>query len=147
MMSNRSKTRPNAAILSILFIILIGGCAGGQTSQTDSQAISPVSHLYMLTTAGFQKWTVNDDTPKRQALLNSIPYGQIVTYQSNGTVYHVYADKDSNTLYVGDAAAYQRYLTMGEGRKLCQRVKGENQQEFWSCFVEFQQVGPTPGKK
>jgi hypothetical protein len=145
-MPNRSKSWSHAAILLSFFLMLLSGCAGGQTGQqTDSQAAALVSPLYMLTTAGFQKWEVNLQTPKRQALLDSIPYGKIMTYVIDGTVYHVYADKDSNTLYVGDAAAYQKYLVMSTGKQLCERVEGQNQQTFWRCFVEFQQVGPTPG--
>ncbi len=87
------------------------------------------------------------ETPKRQALLNSIPPGKIVTYLLDGATYHVYVDKDSNTLYVGDAAAYQKYLSMTQGKQVCERVEGKNPQEFWGCFVEFQAVGAQPRVK
>lgn len=135
-MANWRKAGFNAAIFLVLFAMLLNGCATGQNTQ---QVVSP---LYMLTEAGFQRWDVNMETPKTQALLNSIPYGKIVTYMRDGEVYHVYADKNSNTLYVGNAAAYQQYLSMTHAKQICERVEGKNQQEFWSCFEEFQTVGP-----
>lgn len=140
-MANWRSARFNAAILLISCAILFYGCAGGQTSQ---QVVSP---LYMLTEAGFQRWDVNMETPKSQALLNAIPYGKIVTYKRDGEVYHVYGDKNSNALYVGNAAAYQKYLSMTQAKQICERVEGKNQQEFWTCFEEFQTVGPRPQGK
>lgn len=140
-MANWRKAGSNAAIWLIFFTLLFNGCAGGQTSQ---QIVSP---LYMLTTSGFQRWDVNMETPKREALLNAIPRGKIVTYLREGEVYHVYADEDSNTLYVGNEAAYQKYLSMTQGKRLCERVDAQNPQEFWSCFEEFQAVGARPRVK
>lgn len=140
-MANWRSARFNAAILLISCAILFYGCAGGQTSQ---QVVSP---LYMLTEAGFQRWDVNMETPKSQALLNALPYGKIVTYKRDGEVYHVYGDKNSNALYVGNAAAYQKYLSMTQAKQICERVEGKNQQEFWTCFEEFQTVGPRPQGK
>lgn len=140
-MANLRSARFNAAILLISCAIFFSGCAGGQTSQ---QVVSP---LFILTEAGFSRWDVNMETPKTQALLNSIPYGKIVTYMRGGEAYHVYADKNSNTLYVGDAAAYQKYLSMTHAKQICERVEGKNQQEFWTCFEEFQAVGPRPQGK
>ena len=131
-----------AAILLILSTMLLSGCAAGQTS--GQEVVSP---LYMLTTAGFQKWDINNETPKRQALMSNIPPGKIVTYKVDGGTYHIYADQDSNSLYVGDAAAYEKYLRMTRGQQVCERVEGTNQQEFWGCFVEFQGVGARPGGK
>jgi PBP1b-binding outer membrane lipoprotein LpoB len=141
MMANWRRTRSNRAIIFIFFTMLLNGCAGGQTSQ---QVVSP---LYMLTTSGFQAWDVNDQTPKRQALMNSIPGGKIVAYTGEGAAYYVYADTNSNTLYVGDEATYQKYLSMTKGKQLCERMEGQNQQEFWGCFVEFQAVGAQPRAK
>ena len=132
-MANWNRTWFYAAIYVILVTLLVNGCAGGQTLQRE------VTTEYLLTTAGFQRWDVNDETPKRQALLNNLPQRTIVTYKRNGEVYHAYADESS--LYLGDEAAYQRYLSLAGGRKLCQRVTGTNQVEFWSCMQEYQERG------
>jgi len=95
-----------------------------------------VTTEYLLTTAGFNRWEVNEETPKRQALLNSIPPGKLTTFERGSEVYHAYADVGSNVLYIGDDAAYQRYLALGRNRKLCQRVPGTSQAEFWECMQE-----------
>lgn len=141
-MPKRRKARAEAAILLVGLIMLVMGCAGAQTSSQPS-----ASPLYLLTSAGFQQWTINDETPKREALYNNIPPGKIVTYVMDGTVYHVYADKDSHTLFVGDGAAYQKYLALSHGSQLCERVEGQNQEQFWRCFVEFKAVGAKSGTK
>lgn len=127
-------------LLAMAIVFVVAGCAGeqypvGQTLKRE------VTTEYLLTTAGFQRWDVNDETPKRQALLNNLPKRTIVTYQRNGEVYHAYADE--NSLYIGDGAAYQRYLTLAGDRNLCQRVTGTNQVEFWSCMQEGRQPGAT----
>jgi|WetSurSiteA1Bulk_404760.scaffolds.fasta_scaffold202713_1 hypothetical protein len=141
-MPNLRRAGVRAAMGGLCLVMLLMGCAGRQTSQ------DIVSPLYMLKTAGFQPWEVNiDTTPKRLALMNSIPPGKMVAYSQNGAAYYVYADMDTNTLYVGDAAALQRYLSMTQGKQLCERVEGKNSQEFWGCFVEMQAGGGKPGLK
>ncbi len=134
-MANWRSARFNAAILLISCAILFYGCAGGQTSQ---QVVSP---LYMLTEAGFQRWDVNMETPKTQALLDALPSGQVTTFSGNGKVYHAYPDKLANTLYVGDQAAYANYVSMAQDRKVCQRVDAPDSSGFWGCFQELQQQG------
>jgi hypothetical protein len=133
------------AISLILAAILLNGCAGGGQTlvETGGQTLpQEVTTEYFLTTAGFKRLAVNDDTPKMQALLNNIPTGKLVTYTRNGEVYHAYADVGSQALYIGDEAAYQRYLALAAGRKLCQRVPGTNQVEFWGCMQEYRERGP-----
>ncbi len=73
--------------------------------------------------------------------MNAIPKGKIMTYKMNGETYHVYSDAASQTLYVGDELAFQRYLFMAQGKQLCERVDATDSQPFWSCFDEFQQAG------
>jgi hypothetical protein len=133
-----------AALGAIILAVALMGCATAQESQQASQQTLAPSQLYMLTTAGFQPWGVNMETPKRAALLSAIPRGKMVTYEMNGSPYHVYADPDANILYVGDELAYQRYLGMTRGKSYCERVKGDNQEQFWRCFEEFQTKGAHP---
>ena len=131
-----------ARICLILVALLVCGCAGGgQTlTETGGQTLpQEVTTEYLLTAAGFKRWEVNDDTPKRQALLENISPGKLTTYKRDGEVYHTYADVGSNVLYIGDDTAYQRYLTLAGNRKLCQRVPGTNQAQFWECMQESQE--------
>ncbi len=140
-MSNRRQAEFYGAFFLILFTMWFSACAGGQGTQ----------HLvvteYVLKDAGFKAWDVNDTTPKRQAMLNSIPRGKIVTFTGDAGIYYVYADEGSKTLYVGDEAAYQKYLSMSKGRQLCERVDASNSAPFWSCFDEMKASGGGAGGK
>lgn len=140
-MDQRRSVRFTPAIFFILFTILVNGCVGGQALQQE------VTTEYLLSASGFQKWQVNDQTPKRQALLEALPSGQISTYIRDGQTYHAYPDNLSRIIYVGDAAAYQKYQSLSQGRKMCRRVTGANQVHFWSCMEDFQQSGARPGGK
>jgi hypothetical protein len=143
-MANWNRTRFMGALSLILAAVLMNGCAGGgQTlAETGGQTLShEVTTEYLLTTAGFKRLPVNNETPRLQALLNSIPPGKLVTYSRDGDVYHAYADEGSRALYIGDEAAYQRYETLAKGRNLCVRVPGTNQVEFWGCMQEYQGRG------
>ena len=140
-MTNRRQAEFFGAFWLILFTLVFSACAGGQGTQ----------HLvvteYFLKDAGFKPWDVNDTTPKRQAILNSIPREKIVTFKGDAGVYHVYADEGSKTLYVGDEAAYQKYLSLSKGRQLCERVDAPNSAAFWSCFDEAQAPRGKSGGK
>ncbi|MBI4795859.1 MAG: hypothetical protein HY790_08505 [Deltaproteobacteria bacterium] len=129
------KDRFIAALLFLSLALFLAGCAGGQTTQ------NLVKTEYFLEQAGFQRWDVNMTTPKRQALLNSIPRGKISTFERGGVTYHAYTDEAAQRLYVGDDAAYQKYLSMSKGRKLCERVVAPDSSQFWSCYDEYQTMG------
>jgi hypothetical protein len=129
------KDRFIAALLFLPLALMLAGCAGGLATQ------NLVMTEYFLEKAGFQKWDVNDTTPKRQALLGSIPRGKITTFERGGVTYHAYTDEAAQRLYVGDDAAYQKYLSMSQGRKLCERVVAPDSSQFWSCYDEYQTMG------
>lgn len=143
-MANGNGARFWGALFLLLATILVNGCAGGgQTRvETGGQTLpQEVTTEYLLTTAGFKRLPVNEETPKRQALLTSIPPGKLVTYTRNGEVYHAYADLGSSALYIGDEVAYQRYLALAKNQKVCERVPGTNQAGFWECMQEYQERG------
>ncbi len=139
LMARRHHLLYPALLLSFLFL-LAAGCAGGQTPREafQQQTQDLVMTEYFLDKAGFQHWPVDQTTPKRQALLDAIPRGKISTYQRGGQTYHVYTDEAAQRLYVGDEAAYQRYLALSQGRKLCERVVAPDSSSFWSCYDEYQ---------
>jgi len=141
MVANWRQARSNAAIGLCFFTILFYGCAGGQISPGGQTTQEVVIDEYMLTKAGFTAYKPNMETPKTQALLDALPPGQITTFTGNGRVYHAYPDKGSNVLYVGDQAAYDKYVSMGQGKKVCQRVDAPDSSGFWGCFQELQQKG------
>lgn len=130
----RNKDRFSVGLLFIFFAVFLQGCAGGPALQ------NLVMTEYFLDKAGFEKWDVNDTTPKRQALVASIPREKIVTYRKDGVTYHVYTDVAAQRLYVGDETAYQKYLSISQGRKLCERVVAPDSTQFWSCYDEYQEL-------
>lgn len=144
-MADWEQARAKAAILLIFSIILFWGCAEGpiRTSirQNTQQA---VIDEYMLTKAGFKAYQSNFTTPKTRALIGALPRGEISTFKADGTVYHAYPDKVSNTLFVGTQADYAKYLSLAQGQKVCRRVEAPNSAGFWSCLDEFQKAGGLP---
>lgn len=141
MVVNWRQARSKKAIGFILVAILFYGCAGGQVRSGGQPLQEVVIDEYILTTAGFQKYKPNMETPKTQALLDALPSGQVTTFTGNNKVYHAYPDKGSNILYVGDQAAYDKYVSMAQGKKVCQRVDAPDSAGFWGCFQEMQQQG------
>ena len=141
MVANSRQAGSKTAIGFILVAILFYGCAGGQISPGGQITQEVVIDEYMLTKAGFTPYKPNMETPKTQALLDALPSGQVTTFSGDGKVYHAYPDKGANILYVGDQAAYDKYVSMAQGKKVCQRVNAPDSSGFWGCFQEMQQKG------
>lgn len=130
-----------AILFLVLFAILFSSCATPTPRKERIQNL--VTSEYFLQKAGFQEWPVNDTTPKRKALLDSIPRGKITTFEKGGLTYHAYTDENAQRLYIGDAVAYQKYEAMTHGRKLCERVTAPDSSKFWSCYQEYKALGGT----
>ncbi|MBU4354337.1 MAG: hypothetical protein KKD99_05900 [Proteobacteria bacterium] len=133
MVANWRQARSHAVIGLIFLTILFWGCGGMQPLQDQ------VTTEYLLNQAGFTQYKPNMETPKTQALLDALPEGQVTTFRANGVAYHAYPDKRSNVLYVGDQAAYEKYASMAQDKKVCQRVDAPDSSGFWGCFQEMQQ--------
>jgi hypothetical protein len=124
-------------LLCIFLALLLAGCAA-----TQERTQNLVTTEYFLQQAGFQMWAVNDTTPKRRALLDAIPRGKITAFEKDGVPnYYAYTDENAQRLYIGDDAAYQKYLTISKGRNLCEKVTAPNSSHFWSCYDEYQKRG------
>ncbi len=124
------------SLLSFISLLWSGPVAADREKKQEQ-----VVTEYLLEQAGFDKWRVPYDAPKREALLAALPKGIIVTYRANGKVYHTYGDHRARIIYVGDDAAYQRYLSLTETKNLCERREGGESAHFWSCFEEMRQGG------
>jgi hypothetical protein len=64
----------------------------------------------MLTKAGFR--LKQADTPAKEAHLLDLPPKTIVQVKQQGRSFYAFADPDNKVLYVGNDAAYQRFLIM-----------------------------------
>lgn len=139
MMADGRKARVSVAVWVVLFVILLSGCAPVPTfRETTKQSVVTE---YLLEEAGFHKMRVNQEFDRSwAALMNNTPKGQLTTFHSNGSVYHVYNEPYHDNLYIGDELAYQRYLSLAHGQNLCRRVEGPDGSQFWSCFQEYEQI-------
>ena len=128
----KEMRKSGPVILLLWLAVLLNGCSTGPSTQ------NVVVTDYLLTDAGFAKLDVNDTTPHRQALLNATIKGQFIAYRTGDNWYYVYGDESSNALYLGDEAAYQRYLAKTQDKRVCQTLDASQGTAFWSCFQEFQ---------
>ncbi len=130
-------------IRTLTFLALALFLAGCATTTTSSSATGaqpdPVERL--LVKAGFK--VVPADTPARLAVLEKMPSKNLVPHkrQRDGALRYVYADKDTKSLYVGDAAAYQNFIN----EAVMQRVEESRRQpmdqrtddpEFWTLWMD-----------
>ncbi len=148
-MDKRGITGLSAAIFLILVVILGVGCGGGgPIASRDQHLEQQVGTESLLQQAGFKRWQVNQTMPQQEALLSALPKRTLITYERDGEKLHAYGDKDSRTLYIGNEAAYQRYLALAQGREVCeQREGGVDSAKFWGCMDELRQGGGRqPGK-
>lgn len=128
------KERIMAALLLFLVGLPLIGCTAEATSQ------ERVINEYLLKDAGFTPLPVNDKTPNRQALMAASPAGKFINYKVGSNKYYVYNDARSHTLYIGDEAAYQKFVTKVSDKKLCQSLDAQQSVPFWSCFQDFQKA-------
>jgi hypothetical protein len=128
-------------LILVSLISLVGLLWSGSAAADRQKKQEQVVTEYLLEQAGFDKWRVTYDMPKREALLSALPKGTIVTYRADGKVYHTYGDHSARIIYVGNEAAYQRYLSLAEKKNLCERREGGESPHFWSCFDEMRQGG------
>jgi hypothetical protein len=149
-MKKRGMAGLNAAICLVLLALLGSGCSGGRGPIASGRAHmqQQVGTVYFLQQAGFKKVPVNQNMPKQEALLSALPKRTVTIYERDGQKLYAYGDKDSHTLYIGDDAAYQRYLALAKGREICQvRAGGGESANFWGCMDQYRQGGGAlPGK-
>jgi hypothetical protein len=142
------KGRLSGALAIAFCIMWLSGCAGVDRIGTGDN-LAPLTGRptsdqmvvsgYLLEQAGFKKMTVYPGyTRSRDALMSNIPIGQITTFEKDGKIYYVYNDATFKTLYIGDDAAYQKYLGLAHGQNLCRVTKGPNGEQFWSCMQEYE---------
>ena len=87
--------------------------------------------------------------PSQEALLAALPKRTVIKYERDGQKLYAYGDKDSRVLYIGDDAAYERYLALAKGREICQVDSGGgvDSTSFWNCMDSYRQgSGGQPRK-
>ncbi len=140
----------SALICLLLVSLLWSGCGGGggPIASGKEHMQEQVGTEYFLQQAGFKKVQVNQNMPQQEALLSALPKRSVTIYERDGKKLYAYGDKDSRTLYIGDDAAYQRYIALAKGRDICEVKAGSGDTaNFWRCMDDYRQGGGgLPGK-
>jgi hypothetical protein len=138
------------AICLVLVSLLGIGCGGGRgpVASEKEHMQQQVGNEYLLQQAGFKKYQVNQNMPQQEALISALPKRTVTKYERDGQKLYAYGDKESRTLYIGDEAAYQRYLALAQGRNICTvQTGGTESPNFWNCMDQYRQGGGgQPGK-
>jgi len=138
-------------LLVSFYLTGCGGSAAGRGSEfspAQERVQAQGNTEYLLEQAGFKKYQVNQTMSAQEALLSTLPKRTLVNYERDGKKLHAYGDKDSRTLYIGDEAAYQRYLSLTQGKSVCEvQEGGQESPKFWGCMEEYRKKGGgQPGK-
>jgi hypothetical protein len=140
----------SATMYFVLVLWVASGCSGGRGPIASEKAHmqQQVGTEYFLQQAGFKRYQVNQNMPRQEALLSALPKRTVTIYERDGQKLYAYGDKDSRTLYIGDDAAYKRYLSLARGRDICEvRAGGGESATFWNCMDQYRQEGRgQPGK-
>ena len=149
-MENPKRAGLGAAVCLMLVAMLCSGCGGkgGPIASRQENVQEQVGSEYFLQQAGFRKYQVNQNMPQQEALVSALPKRTVTTYVRDGQKLYAYGDKDSRVLYIGDEAAYQRYLALAKGREVCEVREGSGESaKFWGCMDDYRQGGgKQPGK-
>jgi len=89
--------------------LLLGGCAAG-TAGGPTQASATSSMEQMLVQADFKIFPEN--SPKCQAVCQKMPPEQLVPQKKGDQIAYAYYAPGTQRLYVGDEAAYQRFINL-----------------------------------
>jgi hypothetical protein len=120
---------------SLLFFVLVGviaiglaGCATGPAATAPAK-----TRPEMLKEAGFKLFPAGTDQEK--AHLQVCPSDTLMIHERAGAKCYAFADPASNSMYMGDEAAYWRYRKALEGQEqkiMEQRI--ENDPQFWPMW-------------
>lgn len=120
---------------TLLIIILIGiiglclaGCAGAPTATAPAK-----TRAQMLQEAGFKMYKAQ--TPQELAHLKVCPPETLMIHERQGATCYAFSDPATNTMYIGDEAAYWRFNDMLEKQaEKIQEQKIQSDPEFWPMW-------------
>ncbi len=118
--------------MTALFLLLSGCAAGPAAGPTSTAAPSGMEEL--LAQAGFT--ILPESSPKCQEVCKSLPPEQLVPHKKGDKMVYAYFSPGTKRLYVGDEAAYQRFINLAVMQNLEPRKRAvyetiPNDPEFW----------------
>lgn len=126
------KGRLGATLVTVM--VVASGCAAMRKSEVDSQE-------QLLSAAGFQMKLA--DSPEKVAHLQTMTSQKLVPHSKDGKLYYVYADPEfCKCMFVGNAAAYQKYQDLALKEKLSQErlnaaAMNENAAMNWGLWGPY----------
>jgi hypothetical protein len=122
---------------------ILSGCAAGPATGPTSAA-APSRMEQMLVQADFKIFPEN--SPKWQAVCQKLPPEQMVPEKKGDKMVYAYFAPGTQRLYVGDEAAYQRFINLAvmqnlEPRKRAVYETVPNDPEFWTLWSSSQGGG------
>jgi len=121
---------------------LLSGCAAGPAA-SPTQTSGPDRMEGLLVQAGFK--LIPESNPRRQAICQKLPAGQICPHQKGDQMLYGYVVPGTQRLYVGDQAAYQRFINLAVMQKLEEQYRPvadpRTDPEFWPMWADSQGGG------
>lgn len=128
------KKRLHHVGIFAMFIVLaltLLGCA----TTSPGTATSPRD---LMLSAGFKQDVA--DQPGEIKHLQKVPGEKMLCYQREGQKCYAFKDPATNSMYIGDEAAFKRYLDRAIQERLDQKYHSpslmENDPEFWNQWVD-----------
>lgn len=122
--------------------LLLGGCAAGSAGSTQASAPSRMEEV--LVQADFKVFPAN--SPKCQAVCQKLAPEQLVPQKKGDKMAYAYFAPGTQRLYVGDEAAYQRFINLAVMQNLEPRRRAvyetvPHDPEFWTLWESSQGGG------
>ena len=116
----------------------LSACAAG-TASGPSQAAAPSSMEELLVQAGFEIFP--ESSPKCQQVCRTMPPEQLVPEKKGDKMLYGYFAPAAQRLYVGDEAAYQRFINLAVLKSLEPRKRAvietvPDDPQFWSMWQD-----------
>ena len=129
------------AMVALSFVL--SGCAAG-TATGPTQVFAPNRMEGMLVEAGFKIFP--ETSPDCQAVFRKLPPEQLVPQKKGDQMAYAYYAPGTQRLYVGDEAAYQRFINLAVVQNLEPRRRAvyetvPNDPEFWTLWSSSQGGG------
>lgn len=127
---------------TLLFIILLGvigislvACATGPTATA-----SPKTRTQMLQEAGFKAYPAS--TGEEMTHLRGCPKDTLMVHERPGDMCYAFADPATNSMYIGNEAAYQRLKSiMQQQQQPIQEQRFKEDPEFWKMWGSRRGLG------
>lgn len=117
---------------------ILTGCAAG-TGTGQPQAVAPTSIELLLVKAGFE--TVPDEHPLCAGVCRTLTPGQIVPYTKGNKKVYGYLSPETQRMYVGTEAEYQKFINLAVMQKIDERQRPvsdpRTDPQFWTMWADM----------